>query len=377
MAATHGRGQGVDLRPLSGLRAPDAVDAFIGLRNVHKRFGAVHAVRGVSLDVRQNEFITLLGPSGCGKTTLLRLIGGLETADEGTVVVAGLEVDRTPPRSRQTRMVFQHYALFPHMTVAENVAFGLRMRSVPRPERERRVRVILEMVRLGEKFDAKPSQLSGGQQQRVALARALVTEPQVLLLDEPLAALDLQLRKNMQLELKNLQRSLGITFVYVTHDQGEALTMSDRIVVMDAGRIQQVGSGQEIYDRPATRFVARFIGEANVFEGHVVEAKEATVRLEVDGTGLELPWEGGGLAPGESVAFMVRPEKLEVVLRNSDDGTLLGCVAQRIYLGATVRLVVATGADRQVLVDAQEDCPARIGDVVRIGWKPGAVRWLK
>ena len=360
------------------MRAPDAAGSYIELRNVHKRFGAVHAVRGVSLEVRQNEFITLLGPSGCGKTTLLRLIGGLETADEGAVEVDGDAVDLTPPRSRRTRMVFQQYALFPHMTVAENVAFGLRMRQVPRPVRERRVKAVLEVVRLAEKFDARPSQLSGGQQQRVALARALVTEPAVLLLDEPLAALDLQLRKSMQLELKNLQRSLGITFIYVTHDQGEALTMSDRIVVMNGGRIEQVGAGQEIYDRPATPFVARFIGEANVFEGRVAGTTGPELRVDVDGAELRLPWDSANPpVPGEAVMFMIRPEKLDVAPGGPGDAGLAGRVVQRIYLGAMIRLVVETGTGRQVLVDAPEVCPARAGDAVRIGWQPGSVRWLK
>ena len=359
------------------MRAPDAAVSYIELRNVHKRFGAVHAVRGVSLEVRQNEFITLLGPSGCGKTTLLRLIGGLETADEGAVEVGGDPVERTPPRSRRTRMVFQQYALFPHMTVADNVAFGLRMRRVPRPERERRVKAVLEVVRLAEKFDARPSQLSGGQQQRVALARALVTEPAVLLLDEPLAALDLQLRKSMQLELKNLQQSLGITFVYVTHDQGEALTMSDRIVVMNGGRIEQVGTGHEIYDRPATPFVAGFIGEANVFESRVVGKTASELLVDVDGAELRLPLDGSKQpVAGETALFMVRPEKLNVA-SDPSGAALQGRVVQRLYLGAMIRLVVATSADRQVLVDAPEECPARVGDSVRIGWEPGSVRWLK
>ena len=321
---------------------------YIQLRDVHKRFRAVHAVRGVTLDVRQNEFVTLLGPSGCGKTTLLRLIGGLARADSGTIVIDGLPVDSTPQQHRRTRMVFQQYALFPHMTVGQNVEFGLRMRKIPGAERRERVRSVLKMAQLADKAEARPGQLSGGQQQRVALARALVTEPTVLLLDEPLAALDLQLRKTMQLELKNLQQSLGITFVYVTHDQGEALTMSDRVVVMHHGEIEQIGSGEEIYDRPATSFVARFIG---IQTGIRVDRRDE---------------------------FMVRPERMVIggSMVPGQQG-LNGRVLQRLYLGSTTRFVVGVSSDRQILVDVAHPLAEEVSQDVVVGWTPDSIRWLK
>ena len=352
---------------------------YIRLRDVHKRYREVHAVRGVTLDVRQNEFVTLLGPSGCGKTTLLRLIGGLATADSGTIVVDGMPVESTPQQQRRTRMVFQQYALFPHMTVGQNVEFGLRMRKVPSAERRERVGSALEMIRLADKAEARPSQLSGGEQQRVALARALVTEPTVLLLDEPLAALDLQLRKSMQIELKNLQQSLGITFVYVTHDQGEALTMSDRVVVMDRGEIEQIGSGKEIYDRPATSFVARFIGEANVFEGRILDTDDSDVVIDVDGARISLPWPPNSrAATGTTVSFMVRPERMMIdksTVRGQQG--LNGRVLQRLYLGATTRFVVGVPSDRQILVDVTHPDAAEVSQDVVVGWAPESIRWLK
>ena len=352
---------------------------YIQLRDVHKRFRAVHAVRGVTFDVRQNEFVTLLGPSGCGKTTLLRLIGGLDRADSGTIVIDGLPVNSTPQQHRRTRMVFQQYALFPHMTVGQNVEFGLRMRKMPSAERRERVQSVLEMAQLADKAEARPRQLSGGQQQRVALARALVTEPTVLLLDEPLAALDLQLRKSMQLELKNLQQSLGITFVYVTHDQGEALTMSDRVVVMRHGEIEQIGSGEEIYDRPATSFVARFIGEANVLEGRIVDTDDTDVVIDIDGTRISLPLPPDSrAATGTTASFMVRPERM-VIGRSMAPGQqgLNGRVLQRLYLGSTTRFVVGVSSERQILVDVAHPLAAKVSQDVVVGWTPDSIRWLK
>jgi len=352
---------------------------YIIVDEVHKRFGRLHALRGISLAVRQNEFVTLLGPSGCGKTTLLRLIGGFEPADSGTITVGGAEVAERMHGDRRTRMVFQHYALFPHMTVGENVAFGLRMRRVPPSERAERVRKALEMVRLQEKIDARPTQLSGGQQQRVALARAIITEPTVLLLDEPLAALDQQLRKGMQLELKALQRDLGITFIYVTHDQSEALTMSDRIVVMNEGRIEQIGNGEEVYDRPETRFVARFIGEANLFEIRILERNGREARVELDGIRLDLSVPSGfDAAPGDHASLMVRPENMVLGAVPADaDASITGKVVQKIYLGNLVRFIVEARSGRQVMVDNAVAAPITIGDAVALGWKIAGVRWLR
>ncbi len=239
----------------------------VEIQNVTRRFGSVTAVESVSLEVGRGEFLTLLGPSGCGKTTLLRMIAGFETPDEGRVLLGGADVTDLPPFKRDVTTVFQQYALFPHLNLFDNVAFGLERRRTPRDEIKRRVADALSMVRLAGLDSRSIGELSGGQQQRVALARSLVLEPRVLLLDEPLAALDLKLRKQMQVELKSLQRRLGISFIYVTHDQEEALTMSDRIVVMNAGRVEQVGSAEEVYERPATEFVAGFIGISNIIEG--------------------------------------------------------------------------------------------------------------
>ena len=238
----------------------------ITLRGVTKRFGAHVAVREVDLDIARGEFFTMLGPSGSGKTTLLRLIAGFEVPDAGTISLRGVDVTGTPPYQRGVNTVFQDYALFPHFTVAENVTYGLRVRKVPKPRRTERVRAALEMVRMSDFADRKPAQLSGGQRQRVALARAIVNEPEVLLLDEPLGALDLKLRQQMQVELKSIQRQIGITFIYVTHDQEEALTMSDRLAVFCDGRIEQIGHPSEVYERPATEFVASFVGTSNVIE---------------------------------------------------------------------------------------------------------------
>ncbi len=240
-----------------------------------RRFGDVTALDRVSLTVARGEFFSLLGPSGCGKTTLLRLIAGLDFPDSGELHLAGLDAARIPAHQRHVNTVFQSYALFPHLTVRDNIAFGLRMKKVPRPEIERRVRDVMELVRVSELGARRPAELSGGQKQRVALARALVNEPQVLLLDEPLAALDLKLRQELQGELRALQRRTGVTFLYVTHDQDEALSMSDRIAVMDAGRMVQLGTGEELYERPRTRFVAQFLGGCNLLRAAALNGSQA------------------------------------------------------------------------------------------------------
>ena len=275
-AATHGPTAAADV-PRAG--APDRANPPVEIRliDLQKRFGTVRAVDGVSLDVRQGEFFSLLGPSGCGKTTTLRMIGGFELPTGGRILLRDRDITDDPPDKRPVNMVFQHYALFPHLDVGDNIAFGLRRRHVGRADIVRRVGEALTLVRLDGYERRKPSHLSGGQQQRIALARALVNRPTVLLLDEPLGALDLKLRRQLQLELKRIQTEVGITFVYVTHDQEEALTMSDRIAVMHAGRIEQLGTPEELYERPATRFVADFIGTTNLLHG-TVETADA-VRL--------------------------------------------------------------------------------------------------
>jgi len=306
--------------------------AAVGLYDVTKRFDDVVAVDHIDLEIADGEFFSLLGPSGCGKTTTLRMIAGLEFPTEGSIKIFGEEVALTPPNKRPVNTVFQSYALFPHMTVSENVAFGLEMRNIDRNEVRSRVAAAIDLVRLSGMEDRKPKQLSGGQQQRVALARALVNRPKVLLLDEPLGALDLKLRQAMQIELKDIQREVGITFVYVTHDQVEALTMSDRIGIMNQGRLLQVGPAEEIYERPANRFVADFIGETNfidgvvVAEGHVEVGSGHRVRVGTD------------VPVGTRVTLMLRPEKIQLhppaASPNSLDRNLLeGKVRHRLYLG--------------------------------------------
>ncbi|MDH5606529.1 MAG: spermidine/putrescine ABC transporter ATP-binding protein, partial [Anaerolineae bacterium] len=259
-----------------------ANDLAVELRGVGKKYGDVIAVNNVSVEIKDGEFFSLLGPSGCGKTTSLRLIAGLETLDSGEILLHGNKMKNIPPFERPVNTVFQNYALFPHLTVERNVAFGLEMRKVPKAEIKSRVAEALQMVRMAEMGSRRPNQLSGGQQQRIALARALVNRPEVLLLDEPLGALDLKLRKAMQLELKQLQEHVGITFIYVTHDQEEALAMSDRIAVMNKGKILQIGSPEDIYERPQSRFVADFTGETNFLEGKIagIKGEEVEVLLE-------------------------------------------------------------------------------------------------
>lgn len=295
----------------------------VELRNVTKRFGEVVAVDHVSLQIAEGDFFALLGPSGCGKTTTLRMIAGFEMPSEGELYIRGQYVGDTPPFRRNTNMVFQNYALFPHMSIARNIAFGLEMKRVPKAEIQRRVRDALEMVRLPGLGHRRPTQLSGGQQQCVALARALVNRPSVLLLDEPLGALDLKLRKEMQLELKRLQQQVGITFVYVTHDQGEALTMSNRIAVMNKGLVLQIGGPTEIYERPNCRFVADFIGESNFLDGQVLERDSQYVtvlvggrlRVRVAAGPSSVLAERGLLAElpaGRPVTLAIRPEKIRL-----------------------------------------------------------------
>jgi spermidine/putrescine transport system ATP-binding protein len=339
---------------------------------VTKSFGTVHAVDDVSLQVRRGEFYSLLGPSGCGKTTTLRLVAGFELPDHGGIHLAGADITRLPPERRRVNTVFQHYALFPHLTVEENVGYGLGHERLSKEERVARLDRALATVRLESLRTRHPRDLSGGQQQRVALARALVKEPTVLLLDEPLAALDLKLRKAMQHELQKLQERVGIAFLYVTHDQEEALTLSDRIAVMSAGRLLQEGSPEEIYERPRSRFVADFIGESNFLEGIVVEAaRSVLVRESASGTLLRCaPVQS--VATGSRVSVAVRPERIYPVASGSAPNALEGRLVGTTYLGDIVQYRVAVGAT-ELVVQRQNDAgdPARRwmqGQVVRVGW---------
>ncbi len=339
-------------------------DVAVRLEGVVKHFGDVVAVDGVDLDVLDGEFFSMLGPSGSGKTTCLRMIAGFEQPTEGRVVLHGEDVSRKAPYDRDVNTVFQDYALFPHMTVAENVAYGLMVRKVPKPERTRRVSEALEMVRLGELGDRKPSQLSGGQRQRVALARALVMRPRVLLLDEPLGALDLKLRQAMQIELKEIQQEVGLTFIYVTHDQEEALTMSDRLAVFSHGTIEQVGTPAEVYERPATGFVAGFVGVSNVLDGAVARA-----------------------ITGDDHAFTVRPEKIAMAGPEApvgpDDCTATGHVQEVVYLGAVTRYIVELDGGGTLVVleqnlktSSMEALQVR-GRAVRLVWKRSSNRHVE
>jgi spermidine/putrescine transport system ATP-binding protein len=342
------------------------------LQNVTKRFGEVRAVDSVSLAIRQGEFLTLLGPSGCGKTTLLRMLAGFEAPDAGRVLLGGRDVTEVPPYRRDVTTVFQHYALFPHMNVFENVAFGLERRRLSREETERRAARALEMVRMSGLDLRQPGELSGGQQQRVALARALVLEPKVLLLDEPLAALDLKLRKEMQLELKELQRGLGISFIYVTHDQEEALTMSDRIAVMNAGHIEQLGRAEEIYERPATEFVAGFIGVSNIIEGTVESVSEGHSIIDIGGSRIYAT--AAGLTPGQGVRLLVRPEKIRISAETSKQA-LAARIESAVYLGESTQWRVSLDGGQAITVVEQNTQPfdsarSRIGERVFVSWKP-------
>ena len=327
--------------------------AMIEIRAVTKRFGGFTAVNNVSLSVRAGEFITLLGPSGCGKTTLLRLLAGFETPDEGAILLGGEDVTHLPPYKRNVNQVFQSYALFPHLTVRENIGFGLRMQNVPAPEAAQRIREAMGIVSLEEQADRLPHQLSGGQRQRVALARAVVCRPKVLLLDEPLSALDAKLRHAMQLELKHLQRRLGLTFVFVTHDQGEALTMSDRIAIINRGQIEQLGEAGEIYHKPRTPFAADFIGQANLLQVTVVGRNGTTARVRL-GDGLELTVASTELpAAATSALVSIRPEKICISKQRMEaENVFAARIEEEIFQGATdqLRLVTDQGTRLHALV---------------------------
>ncbi len=340
----------------------------VSIRDVVKRFGVMTAVDHVSLDIHRGQFVTLLGPSGCGKTTTLRMIGGFEHPDEGEIAIRGEPMGNRPPHHRDTSMVFQNYALFPHMSVADNIAFGLKERKKPKAEIRERVQEMLRLVELPEHGGRRPKQLSGGQQQRVALARSLVVEPTVLLLDEPLGALDLKLRRQMQLELKRIQERVGITFIYVTHDQEEALTMSDRIVVMSAGKIEQEGSAEEIFERPRTRFVADFMGAQNILDADVVDADAQSARLRFGGGTLAVS--EAGLLPGETVGVMIRPEKIQL---SADGAGVPATVHERVYKGATMSYQLALADGTRLVADSMHgDHAERFapGDMVSVTMQP-------
>ncbi len=345
----------------------------IRLTSLTKRFGEVRAVDDVSIDIRAGEFFSLLGPSGCGKTTTLRMIGGFEAPSSGRIEVRGVDVTRDPPDKRPVNMVFQNYALFPHLDVGDNVAFGLRRKHVARSEIERRVGEALELVHLEGYERRRTNQLSGGQQQRVALARALVNRPNVLLLDEPLGALDLKLRKRLQVELKRIQMEVGITFVYVTHDQEEALTMSDRIAVMHRGKVEQLGSAEELYERPRTRFVADFIGTTNLLAGTIeaISPPTALIRLDSSESCLVL---ATGLAMGARVEVSIRPESISLAPSGEEPSTGVRALVEQVaYLGSNVQYHVRTAGGQALTAVAPKSSERHmVGTTVDATWAPNA-----
>jgi spermidine/putrescine transport system ATP-binding protein len=351
----------------------------VELLDIVKRFTDVVAVDHISIQIPDGEFFSLLGPSGCGKTTTLRMIAGLELPTSGEIYIGGQPQGYLPAYQRPVNTVFQNYALFPHMNVIKNIAFGLEMRKQPKGEINRRVKQTLELVQLSDLGNRRPRQLSGGQQQRVALARALVNRPKVLLLDEPLGALDLKLRKAMQLELKNLQSRVGITFIYVTHDQEEALTMSDRIAVMEDGHVLQVGNPEEIYEKPTNRFVADFIGETNFISGTVTQLGYPIHIMLANDVHIFAGWSEDGIRQGDQVVISIRPEKIQLhpaaeAPELSDLSSTNGVIRQLIYSGVDTRFTVDLGNDSNLMVRLpnvlRKNNDFQIGDPVLLTWDP-------
>jgi putative spermidine/putrescine transport system ATP-binding protein len=319
------------------------VETFLGINNVRKSFGPVTVVQDFNLEVGRGEFVSFLGPSGCGKTTVLRMVAGFEEPSAGSIVVGGRDITRLKPNQRNVGMVFQAYALFPNLTVAQNIAFGLKVAGAPKAEIDKRVAEMLEIIKLPQFGDRYPYQLSGGQQQRVALARALAPKPKLLLLDEPLSALDAKVRVSLRDEIRSIQRELGITTIFVTHDQEEALSISDRIVVMYGGKAEQVGAPFEIYNRPSTKFVANFVGTLNVLEGTVSDAAAGKVRINSE----EISMKGklNGSVTGETLSLALRPEAISLGRRPGNDASLTGEISDVHFLGSVIRVRVWLGGD--------------------------------
>ena len=348
------------------------------LRGLKKEFDKSQVLKGISLSVREGEFVTLLGPSGCGKTTTLRIIGGIIDPDEGDVLLEGKSILGLPPEKRNVNTVFQNYALFPHMNVEKNIAYGLKFRGVKKDERARRVAEMLRLVQL-EGFEKRmPSQLSGGQRQRVAIARAVVLNPKLLLLDEPLGSLDLKLRQQMLLELKAIQQKLGIAFIYITHDQEEALNMSDRIAVMKDGVFEQISSPEELYEHPATRFVAEFIGQTNMVDCTVISAGADGMVLDFDGMRVPARAERG-IAAGDSVALCLRMERLSYAETAQGACAVPGILKSRHYAGGSVRSVIALESGRELVAARYSGGTdtARVGEKVYAIWDPGEAAVVK
>ena len=349
-------------------------EPFLSIQHVHKSFGATTVVQDFNLDVEAGEFVSFLGPSGCGKTTVLRIVAGFEEPSGGRIVIGGKDVTRLKPNQRNIGMVFQAYALFPNLTVAQNIGFGLKVAGVPRGEVDSRVAEMLDIIKLpqGEFGSRYPYQLSGGQQQRVALARALAPRPKVLLLDEPLSALDAKVRVSLREEIRSIQKKLGITTIFVTHDQEEALSISDRIVVMYGGKAEQVGTAFEVYNRPATRFVAGFVGTLNILEG---ELGEGGAVVKVGGGEIALKERPDGARPGDRLSLALRPETITLNPPKGGDVLLAGEIADVQFLGSVIRVRVRTGGSTVSLDTFNNPAvpPPRIGDHVKVGFSSGDV----
>ena len=341
--------------------------SIVSLKNVEKWFGENHVVKNMNLEIQEGEFLTLLGPSGCGKTTTLRMIAGFEDASSGTIEVQGVRVEEMEPFQRDVNTVFQNYSLFPHMTVFENVAYGPSIKKIPKEQIKKSVSEMLELVQMSGYESRKPDELSGGQKQRVAIARALINQPRVLLLDEPLGALDMKLRRQMQIELKRLQKKLGITFVYVTHDQEEAMTMSDRIAVMSDGLILQIDNPVEIYEKPKSRFVADFIGESNIFDGKIKMMEDGILHAECkQGDCLRY---GKGFEAGEDIFISVRPEYLMLSKEEQEGFSLKAKIIDYVFMGTLVKAILLTEDGKEIKYSRfEKNQSLDIGDEVYLYW---------
>ena len=341
--------------------------SIVSLKNVEKWFGENHVVKNMNLEIQEGEFLTLLGPSGCGKTTTLRMIAGFEDASSGTIEVQGIRVEEMEPFQRDVNTVFQNYSLFPHMTVFENVAYGPSIKKVPKEQIKKSVSEMLELVQMSGYESRKPDELSGGQKQRVAIARALINQPRVLLLDEPLGALDMKLRRQMQIELKRLQKKLGITFVYVTHDQEEAMTMSDRIAVMSDGLILQIDNPVEIYEKPKSRFVADFIGESNIFDGKIKTMEDGILHAECKQGDCLLY--GKGFEAGEDIFISVRPEYLMLSKEKQEGFSLKAKIIDYVFMGTLVKAILLTEDGKGIKYSRfEKNQSLDIGDEVYLYW---------
>ena len=350
----------------------------VKINNVVKRFGDFTALHELNLEIEEDEFLSLLGPSGCGKTTTLRLIAGFIQPTRGNIILGGEDVTMVAPQHREIGMVFQDYALFPHMTIADNIGFGLRERGYPKAQTATRVADLLDLIHLSDVGDRYPAEVSGGQQQRIAVARAVAYPPKVLLMDEPLGALDLKLRETMQIELRRIQQELKITTVYVTHDQTEAMSMSDRIVVMNTGRIEQIGSAEDIYNNPRTRFVADFVGQINLLDAEITGDEGDFLTAQTLGSQVRVP--KGDIPPSGKIAIAVRPEHLRLVDAGVNDkglNIINGKLSGRTFAGNLTRLFVDIGDDNQIVVEVRPmDAPTEIGVSLHIGWQPEDSRVL-